>query len=646
MVSNNMWQDADVRRAVRMARINARNGQRDGPLALAPPEVPAAIDGYDGLLPATALQRDLEVCIPMWDSPGGSQGDVDTVTLRLVDTAGVVKYSGDQSYTLPLDPGAFPTPVFIPRAEIPAQGTYKVEYTVKLFNGNPDNSGPFQIIIDREPPYYKPGQPATPAAITVPVEVVTDEYLDNNGDELVCTLPDYPDKRPGDQVSVYLGLEIPDGIDVTPVVGPIDVPVDLQIRIPGAEIKKRSDGRNYILYWLNDRAGNFSDISAPSSFDVQLGPMPDDLEPPEVPLAPVTRADALEPVHVEIPAFTGPEKVTIRARWGDTPLAELKPGAAPLFPLRIYVPWSALTNEYDFDGTPSQTVRVRYQAWRGSLAFPTDGPLFVDVEADLSIVGPDNPDPDPVNPNLPKVHLLSSTGQTDKLTIADRGQPATASTTLHENPVNEEVIELYWRDTVVDTFIVNGHAEGESITFDITWDQLEAGGNDAALPMTYTIRAKDGVNEQRSPTTPVDVDIVTIDLAAPVFPTIDTDVKMINCSSLDCGTQALPVKIPGNSTHLKDGDQVRLDAQGLDTSGNPISGTEFSLLYTLQPGEAASGATLKIEPYATHILPIVNGRIVARYTVEINGTPIDSLIANERVSLSTADGGTCPVRPC
>lgn len=646
MISQNMQQDADARQAARMARVNTANEGRQGP-PLPAPLVPVAIADYDGLLPAQALQADLVVKIPQWSSEGASTNDKDTVELRLEDGDGVLKYITSRLYTYPFDPDAFPTPIEIPQADIPAQGTYLLKYTVHAWNNNPSFSSPTPIIVDRQPPYYNPGHPATPAAIIVPVDVVTDQYLAENENELVCTLPGYLDKARGDQVSVYLGLDIPEGIDVVPVVGPIDVPDDLQIHIPGSAIQQRADGKNHILYWLNDKAGNFSDISVPAEVDVQLGVMPGGLQPPEVPLDPISRLDALAPVEVEIPAFTGPDKVTIKAIWGETPLPELKPGPAPQFPLRIGVPWSTLKNEYDFTGQAAQTVRVSYQAWRGPLAFPEAGPLFKNVQVDLSLVGPVNPDePDPVNPDLPAVHLTSSTGQRDKLTVADKGQPAKANVPLHEFPVNEEIIELYWRDVVVDQFTVNGQTEGYDIEFNIMWEELLAGGNDVALPMTYTIRGKDSVNYQRSPTTPVDVDIVTIDLAKPTFPTIDPAVNIINCSSLDCGTQALQVHIPGNSTHLNDGDEIRLDSQGFDNSGNPVSGTEFSLNYTLQPGEAASGVTLRIQPYADHVLPIVNGRIVARYTAEIGGTPIDSQVANERVSLTLGGGGTCPIRPC
>ena len=649
MISEKVQKDARVRQESRMLRITRNNRRREEQISALPaPEVVGVIPDYDGLLPAEKLQENLKIKIQKWDSGTGFEpGDNDRVILRLKDAGGVIQYTSNTDYSLPLDDAAFPTTVEIPVAEIPAQGVYSVEYTVRLWNGNPTDSDPSPIIIDRQPPYFNPGHPATPAAIILPVEVVTDQYLADNGNELVCTLPDYPsDRARGDQVSVYLGLELPENIDVVPVVGPIDVPDDLKIHIPAAEIQTRQDGNNYILYWLNDKAGNFSDISAPISIDVQLGPMPDDLKQPEVPLGPlITRADALEPVTVEIPAFTGAEKVTIKALWGGTALSELRPGPSPAFPLVIQVPWSTLKAEYDFAGAAEQPVRVSYQAWRGSLPFPVTGPLFEDVQVDLSVVGPVNPDPDPVNPNLPLVHLTSFTGQTDKLTVADKGQAATATTLLHESPENEEIIELYWRDTIVDQHTVNGESEGDTITFDITWEQLLEGGNDPKFPMTYTIRGKDANNYQRSKTTEVDVDIVTIDLDVPTFPSKDPDVGIINCSSLECGTQALPVRIPG-SIHLTDGDELRLDAAGYDLSDILVPGTEFSLNHTLQSGEAAGGVTLRIEPYSEYILPIINGRIRARYTVLIGGVIIQSAVASERVSLFDGAGGTCPIVPC
>lgn len=649
MTTEQIKQKIRARQELKFSRAKANNQLRDeGKLAPPAPTVEGVIPGFNGLLPVEKLQESLKVIVPEWQPGSGwIPGDSESVTVNLKDLSGGVRYSGVTPFTLPLTP---PTvTVEIPDDRIPAQGTFTVDYQVTAWNGNPGEvSETFQIIIDRQPPYYNPGHPATPAAITHPVDVVTDKYLTDNADEVVCELPDYPaDRAPGDQVSVYLGLEIPDSINVTPVVGPIDVPADLKIHISGDEFRARPDGKHYVLYWLNDKAGNFSDISEPDSLELQLGPMPSGLLPPQVPLGPlITRADALEPVMVEIPAFTGADRVTIKALWGATPLPVLQPGLNPSFPLRIGVPWSALTAEYDATGLPVQNLTVRYQAWRGSLAFPEAGPLTTDVQVDLSVVGPPNPDPDPVNPNLPEVHLTSYSGETDKLTSADKGQPAKVSTELHEFPLKDEVIELWWRDKVVDTFTVDTEVEGDPIDFDITWDQIVEGKNDRALPMTYTIVAKDGNNPQRSPTTPVDVNVVTVDLAEPVFPTIDSSVNLINCSSLDCGTLALPVRIPGNSTHLKDGDIIRLDTQGFTNTNDPVPGTEFSLPYTLQPGEAALGVTLRVQPYDKHLLPIVSGRILARYSVEVDGNVVNSRVANARIALDSAGGTTCPIIPC
>lgn len=648
MSLDRMQQDAQVRREYRLEQIRRGKARREQQNLLDPPIITDAIPDYDGLLPVDKLQADLRVGIPLWDwiEDGYSPGDADTITLFLKNPDGTTVYTGVQQYPLPLDEDAFPSVIAVPQDKIPAHGQYIVEYRLTLFTGTPTMSNTAPLIIDSQPPYFNPGQPATPAAIQVPVEVVTDQYLADNGNELVCTLPDYPDKARGDQVIVYFGLEIPEDIDaVAPVVGPIDVPVDLRIPIPGSAIQDRLDGHNYIFYWLRDKAGNFSDISEPASIDVQLGVMPDDLKPPQVPLAPISRLDALEPVMVEIPAFTGPDKVTVKALWGKTALAELKPGPAPQFPLKIQVPWSALEAEYDYTSTTdAQTVRVAYQVWRGPLAFPEAGPLHLDVEVDLSVVGPPDPDPDPVNPDLPRVHLTSSTGNTDKLTVADKGQPARASVLLHALPENEEVISLYWRDVVVDTFTVNGQSEGDQIDFNITWEQLLAGGNDPAFPMRYTIRGKDDVNFQQSEDTLVDVDIVTIDLLEPSFPTTDTATGWINCGSIDPVTGALPVFIPGNSTWLKDGDEITVVSQGFTLADIPVVGTEFSLVHTLQTGEAAGGATILIEPYEDKLLPIVLGKVLTRYSAVIDGQLIHSPVTTGRIALNdgTPDG-TCPI---
>lgn len=98
MTSQKMQQDADARQEAKMARVRAANEQRQSPL-LPAPLVPVAIPGYDGLLPATALQADLVVQIPQWSSEGADPGNQDTVVLRLRDAGGVTKYETRRQYT-------------------------------------------------------------------------------------------------------------------------------------------------------------------------------------------------------------------------------------------------------------------------------------------------------------------------------------------------------------------------------------------------------------------------------------------------------------------------------------------------------------------------------------------------------------------
>ena len=649
MTTDKLIRRARARQEYKLSRARNLNQLRDAGALLRPlePEIINVLD-ESGLYPASELDAPISVKVPKWvpspDNPGTFPEYVD---LSLYNSTDAALFSARTTVPVPIDSDVI---VDIPVDSIPNQGNYKVGYLIVGWDGNPGEvSDTAPLIIDRQPPYYNPGGEATPVAIIPPVAVITDAYLATVGDVVVCDVPAYTARTLDDQITVYLNLGTGFNINLAPVFGPEPLPDTLKISIPGAAIAGRADGVHQLFYKLRDKAGNSSDISEPANIELQLGPVPAGLTDPVVtPIErPLVREDVYEPVLVEIAQFTNADKGIIRAMWGGTLLDEviLHPGHA--FPIRINVPWAAMFGEYDPDGPAEQTATISYQVWRGSQGFPEAGALTTEVTVDFAVVGPENPDPGPINELLPLVHLTSYSGATDELKAEDKGQPAIASVLLHANPVAGEIIDLYWRDKVVDTFTLSGEVEGDSIEFDITWEQIVEGGNDVALPMTYTIVGPGGNNPQRAKPTSVKVDVVVIELVVPSFPTRSDDpVVLINCASLDCDTRALRIWIPGNGLYLKAGDVITITSELFTPAGAPVDNTVFTENYQLKSGEEDLGVERKIQPYDKFIQPVISGRIKASYSAVVGGTIVSSPTVEEIISLHSGAGTTCPVRPC
>ena len=620
-----------------------------------------------GLLHVSKLRADLDVKIPYWNYNVFLGGFVDVI-MRIKDGSGDIVYSATKRNPGPLGPGDFPLPQSIPQASIPHEGTYTIDYFASSDSGNNNDSEPFTITIDRTAPYYNVDPSlAFPTALEVPATVITDATFGGGVTEFICTLPEYPGRTGEDYIVVFWGPGLPETIDdPDPAFGPVPVPADLKIAIPKTIIESRPNGPTFAVYWLTDKAGNVSSVSHPAQVDVQLGALPADLKPPEVPLGPlVDLADAHLGVEVKIPAYNNPQGSTIHAIWGATPLGLRDPGSDPV-DVFVVVPWSVLKAEYT-GGPGEQPVQVSYQVKRGSLTFP-DTPLCVDITVDFSIIGPPNPEePDPVNPNLPLVHLTGADGLTDTLTPADKGKDVTATVELYSPVAAGEVLQLYWgtQETPVDDFTVVAEVPGNTISFTIPWAAIELQANNPALPMYYTINSATGNNPQQSKDTPVDVNVLVVGFDPVSFPDLyenSEGQKYLSCPSLHSEDYTDPnakfgfrVQVPGD-TDLKAGDTLIAVWQGYAFDGTTeIPATRFVHDHgALTAAEAVNGFIFLVEPYATHILPIVQGYADVTYAVTPGGTetpiPADPLPEKQRVDLARPGGSpgnplTCEVPP-
>jgi hypothetical protein len=641
---------------------------------LAPPEVDGIVDPADGTLNKDVLAADLGVTIQIWDDLPLASGDFDTVFLEWAPgdnpADGDYEVVAQKDIVAPVAPALFPlTELKVPMAELAPDGLYSLRYRVESYNGETRPSLNVHLIVDSVPPWKH----AEPREMALPATQITDAFLAANSGGLVGTLPDYDDWQLGDKVAFYwLTAPLPsDPDDLPPPVGYIDVVGNAQtVTYPLAVLEASKDQDYYVGYLLVDKATNRSPISRYTRVDVALGPLPDGLKDPEVPLAKldglVDLQDARMGVTVEIPRFDNWKKTDrIEVTWGATVLDSEEVGASPIFPFSISVPRLTLRDEY---GNASGELRtnVSYRVLRGQVPSAVTA---IEVDVDFSVIGPGPvPDPDPDWPDpvnellLPAEVRGKSSIQLNTLTRADANQPADLMFTLY-TPVNEgEVIDFYWgtQQVVEAQYTVQpGDAAGDEINREIPWSYILSEGNNPALPVHYRIHAAGAGNDQYSPDTLVDVDAITVTPDAPIFLGLNAR-DWLTCVSLyadsanpDPLEPAIRVEIPDLSQYLQDGDEVTLSwtpLSGRDGEDVLVAAIKTETI-TLGGATPVTGFTWLVQPYDVHILPtydpgntLPDGRGRIKYAF-LQGTEVVTSLTGETVVSMHDPAGTCEIPP-
>lgn len=624
---------------------------------LAPPVVVPMIAGDpDGLLDATQITDSILVRIDDWNEspPVGAA----TVYLHW-DRAD----SPQDDLLVGMQPvpvnAQFPIEIRISKDDY-LQGRLNLSYTVALFGGNRPVSQVQQITLDTVAPYGT----SDPVALQLGSTVITDDYLEQNQDQLIATVPDYADQEPGDTLYFYWLTDVPDDpAAIPPTLGPLDVGVSKEIHITREILEHAGNGQCLGFYVLRDKAGNISRISHYVEATVALGPLPENFQDPLVPLANdgrIDRDDAHTGVVVRIPGFDNAKNGDkILVTWGATELEAYPVGPNPVFPMDVQVPWSALQENYDFDDTGNsgdQQLTVSYQVSRGVLIFPEVAPK-TEVTVNLQVVGPENPDePSPVNPDLTPLIVRGASDRDNELIIDDAGQDATAHIILYEGASAGDYIWVYWgEDRVPDFYVVQeSDAPGNEVEINIPWTMIERFGNDPALPVHYIITDQAEVNYQASAPTSVSVKVAVISFPAPQFPhaeEIDGN-TFLNCASIRTvgGDHGVYVHVPPDGKYLKAGLEVVMTWWVSEyPTGTPIPATEFSELITMTTEQEVNGITWFVHPYEDYILPAFTdttsqyGLAHVQFMVIVGGEAVWSDHAEAIVALMMGGGASCPL---
>lgn len=635
-------------------RVSGRTLQSD---FLAPNVDDVTIPGLpNGLFPRASLDAGITLKVPAWLGIPDDPNDVEYVSLEIAR-------SGSEEWNVILDrveyvPGTTPLPFDI---KIPSgfllsgenEGAFKIRYFHENLFGNPAHSDETLIYIDKIPPNF----PNAPGKVIFDFGVgpIFDTTLASLS-EIEGAIPDWTGGEEGDLIAFTW---VPDTLPDDPYsIIPIDIVpgADGKVNIPVSLIKSLSDGRYCCGYTLIDKAGNRSFLSDYDLISVALGDLPpvDTMAAPTVPEAldgVINRADANAGVHVEFPSIpNGKSSDEIEIVWGASPLNfRTKVGANPRL-FSIPVPAQHLKDEY---GTKTGEVdtSVHYIVYRAGVPFESLKTTVVKV--DFSKPGPENPDwPKPTNPALSAPKVFGQSDVENVLSDTDEDQPIRADIILVDPLVDGDTYQVHWNGTTIGapyTIDATKDVAGDTVEIDLDWDVIRAEGNNAKMPVYYSIsNSAFPHNDDSSSIGEVKIEFLSVDL--PLAEPQQLYNNRLTCRSLyfEDGTIGFKYLIP-NSIYLKEGMTIDVEWKAYTTYSAPVLVPAAGLRETLGPisaDQAKNGVLWFIQPYDEKIIPTYGGpsdqmgKGEVIYTIEVNGKPESSTPSDTQVAISSANG-TC-----
>lgn len=621
-----------------------QRAQRHEQEGLKPADIVDAFPGdADGLLPLSVLGSAIKLKIPAW-APAPPNPEPEVLVYEW-------KHEAEEKYT-PLWREEFPTPINVPfplERVIDAkyftgrEGRFSFRYGVRPWNDNDIVFAADQpITIDRTPIY----DPDDPPAVEDPGPV-NDSVLVGAGG-VVLTIPDFVEEKKDFVRIAVVWAFTPPPADL-PIIPNfvIPLPADRKVLVDRAIIEALPSGDHHVAYELFDKAGNRSRASRLRTIKVALGPLPETLLPPFVPLAPglgagddlIDLEDAHTGVYVEVPRYDNHHHADrVVVKWGTLELPGVPVGVAVNpFPVEVPINWAHLKAQYTSDPN-TQATPVTYKIVRGTTDFPLAPADAISVNVNFGYTGPENPDePNPVNPDLDPVIVRGDSGGDNHLIDTDNGKPATATLKVYDPPLKDDLITLYWNGVAVaDTVTLDAEVAGAEVTIDILWSEIAAEPS-AEVPVYYTVSHPRFANDQFSQDTTVKVDALPITLDKATFPDLANPAGqfyILNCDSLRkrAGTTEVGyrVSIPP-SQYLVAGQKI--DLRWVLKKGDGITevvGSELvSLAVTIPVDADVNGMDWFVTPYSPHIYLAydepghwANAEVI--YTLTIAGQPVSS----------------------
>lgn len=545
---------------------------------------------------------------------------------------------------LPLPPPD-PWEMTLPATETATPGPFRLSY-LALYGSNQSESEESVFFIDTVAPNHgAPGEPAAPPAEIVN-GLLTRDILDALGD-ITMTIPPPDDIKQGDVYIAYYGKSDP-GIYVSRYIVDLDSTLPIEIKIPKTTIEATGEGKFIFYCKYEDRVGNVGPSSKPFELTVQLTPTPSGLQPPEVPEnddGVVDLKDAFPGVAVMIPTFdNGLPGDQVQVTF-DGIVQPPKPTDGTIEVI-VDVPFADVAQK----GDGPRDVVVTYAIVRNGEVFPE--PTGTTINVNLSIPGPDNPEPDPEvgNPNLTELVVKGSTDD-DVLEEADVGTTVDIDLELYTGAILGDVVHLVWEGSRVPgadgLYTVTGtEPAGFKIPFKLPSAVFEATGNGIKVARYVITNVANGDNENPSKPTPVDVYILPVTLAPPVIQHLSTN--PIGLIYLDCFSlrdipvvgKAAIVRVAGGAPLVAN---MTLSFNWVGTPGAPGAPPvdDFPFEKTLQGNEHINGFDVYL-PYTTALKPIRDGDGEIKYTTVLDGRTHTSPSHKVRVLAVDFDDNYCP----
>ncbi|WP_157383902.1 hypothetical protein [Pseudomonas asplenii] len=557
-------------------------------------------DGQVNLLPSDQGTLGVEVAVYLWPHPAG-EGQTDIIDFYINGT-----WAAGQRLVGPVTELSLPRSFLVPGRELSIQGTPVISYQVANGDGNRAYSFPLTVTIDTTTPNGTQVPRAIGLPTNLPQKTVTLAYLQEHGNRLQLTIPPYTGYRVGDRWQLF----VRDG-DTPYMDGPVPSAAAFEIELTTEQFFQLGEEPLDLTYRIVNRAGNPSQESIRERLTVMLYPRVEELATPELNHTFINRQAIRDGVVASIEFIKG-------TRRGDRVVPFLSGLELPVitltdvqaFPLRFDIGWSA----FSFHGTHEPyTANLLYFVQRGSFTSPPSRTLSVPV--DLSLPGDDNPELNPINPQLPIPEMRGATSNhANHLNAQDKDKPVKVTFNLPEGQLltGDRFRVFYAEGTQpVAEHPIDGF-EGGKLSLDVPWAIIAGVGN-GRHNLFYEVVGSH--NAQQSPRVQVVVDIFDdVGALRPLeLPVRDADKNMINCYHRPW--EGIPVRLHDPDS-LREGDVVSLhwvinnDRGG----GTPVQATRVSYRYPVDAGIAKEGLVVIVN--WQHIEPVVDGLIEVYWRLE------------------------------
>ncbi|WP_231423694.1 hypothetical protein [Pseudomonas sp. Leaf59] len=520
-------------------------------------------------------------------------------------------------------------------------------YSVRNGSGQTFSNPKVTITIDLERPTLL--RPTDRLEFQVPPVPVLDEQYVLDHQPTVFKLPAYNIEAPGDRVEIYLSNSSTPPVAQADGGSPVNFgTVPRTATLNADAFRDLNNGQAYAFFRIFDEAGNFSEMSAGLPFVMGIGLPAPSIRPPAYDDRLIKRDDARAGVFVRIdyPGWSAAAGHQVIVYWDDRPTNAQ--GVSRL-PFEVEIPWPVLRGPKP--ALAAETVQVRYEVIGLNLSPTPSAPLAVNVN--LTIAGQDHANaPALLNPTLAPVEVVGRTG-TNLLVNDDRGYPIRVRVRLFDTPRPGDTLQLFWNgDGPVATYSVRaGDVAGSWVNF----SDVPAAVLDSTTVTAHAVHyiTSNGVNEQRSPVTTVNVRFVP--LPAPVVQHTLTN------GYLTCRSQTQPVNGVAWSmlangvrwfiaahTGLRVGDTIRFKWQGFNENNwsTQNSNVVFERSLRWEPEYAAAGTTIVVDAYDTALYPLRNFKsATGSYEVWRDGVKVGASAPGlVRVDLTYSTGCYCTPR--